>query len=338
MVDMSIRRHIAVLCCAGLALAIVACGRPAAVDPFRLAPVPIASVKPMHGGSSLAPIRLTVHADTLWVCYKSLPLIEAWALDHPDSIRRVASVGLTDPVSVVPSSLVVGDSSFVVTDHGRGAVVEFGRDGRVRQSFDSLPDGQTGLSPLAVDEFQGVLYVADIAVRRILAIALREGRGVRESGELILTIPHDETGPLGFPSAVYVTPDGRLLVGDAKAGGVEVYTCDGRAIYKFDAVPDLVGMAAQGFAQDTVIDPSQQDEHSADPSGIRNQGRVHVADSVNRMIHVYGALGSYVLSYPQDSSLTGPSDVAVHAASRRVFVADPGSGRIVIYRYEDGGV
>ena len=99
-----------------------------------------------------------------------------------------------------------------------------------------------------------------------------------------------------------------------------------RLIYKFDAVPDLSGMAPQGFAQDTVIDPSQQDEHSADPSGIRNQGRIHVADSVNKMIHVYGALGSYLLSYPQDGSLTGPSDVAIHAASRRVFVADPGSG------------
>ena len=335
---MSMRRQINSLCCAGLALVFSACGQSGEVDPFQLAPVLIDTVEPEHGGNSLAPIRLTVHADTLWVCYKSLPLIEAWSLDDPDSIRRVASVGLTDPVSVIPSSLVVGDSNFVVTDHGRGAVVEFDRDGRVRQSFDSLPGGKTGLSPLAVDEFQGVLYVADIAVRRVLAIALREGRGVRESGELILMIPHDEDVPLGFPSAVHVTPDGRLLVGDAKAGVVEVYTCDGRAIYKFDPVPDLSGMAPQGFAQDTVIDPAQQDEHSADPSGIRNQGRIHVADSVNGRVHVYGALGSYLLSYPQDGSLTGPSDVAIHAASRRVFVADPGSGSIVIYRYEDGGV
>jgi hypothetical protein len=86
------------------------------------------------------------------------------------------------------------------------------------------------------------------------------------------------------------------------------------------------------------MDPSQHDENSVDPSGIRNQGRIHVADSANRKIHVYGALGNYLLSYPQPGSLTGPSDVAVHAASRRVFVADPGSGRIVIYRYEDGGM
>jgi hypothetical protein len=137
---------------------------------------------------------------------------------------------------------------------------------------------------------------------------------------------------------VNVTPDGRLLIGDAKSGAVEVFTCDGRAIYKFDPVPGLDAIAPQGFAQDTVIDPSVQDPHSADPSGVRLQGRIHVADSASGKVHAYGALGRHVLSYPDDGSLTGPSDVAVHEESQRIFVADPGSGRIVIYRYEEDGL
>jgi hypothetical protein len=119
---------------------------------------------------------------------------------------------------------------------------------------------------------------------------------------------------------------------------VEVFTCDGRAIYKFDPVPGLPAIAPQGFAQDTVIDPGKQDPTSADPSGVRLQGRFHIADSASGQVHVYGSLGAHVLSYPADGSLTGPSDVAVHAASRRIFVADPGSGRIMIYRYAEEGM
>ena len=318
---------------AWLVVALCACSAQEQPDPYERPPVFAGAVSPQHAGSPLAPVRLTVHADTLWVCYRSMPMIEAWTLGAGDALERAMTISLGEPDPVVPTSLVVNDSSFVVTDHARGLVVQFGREGRVLRSFGTLPDGATRLSPLAVTEYQGVLYVADIAVRRILAIGLGSGEGTRDAGELILTIPHEDTGEMGFPCAVKVTPDGRLLVGDAKTGGVEVFTCDGRAIYKFDPVPELSAIAPQGFAQDTVIDPGKQDPRSADPSGVRLQGRFHVADSANGEIHVYGSLGSYVLSYPDDGSLTGPSDVAVHTGSRRVFVADPGSGRIVVYRY-----
>jgi hypothetical protein len=323
---------------AGLVLALAGCSSQPAPDAYGSAPVALGEVSPEHGGVALSPVRLTVDADTLWVCYRSMPMIEAWALDSGDGIERARSVSLQEPEPVIPTSLVVTDTSFVVTDHARGMVLEVGRGGGIVHSFGTLPDGATKLSPLSVAEHQGVLYVADISVRRVLAIGLGRSEGTRDAGELILTIPHRDADELGFPCAVYVTPDGRLLVGDAKSGAVEVFTCDGRAIYKFDPVPGLPAIAPQGFAQDTVIDPGKQDPTSADPSGVRLQGRFHIADSASGQVHVYGSLGAHVLSYPADGSLTGPSDVAVHAASRRIFVADPGSGRIMIYRYAEEGM
>ena len=48
---------------------------------------------------------------------------------------------------------------------------------------------------------------------------MADAPGITETGELILTIPTSEEQELGFPSAVYVTEDGRLLVGDAATGG-----------------------------------------------------------------------------------------------------------------------
>jgi hypothetical protein len=322
---------------AWLLVALVGCSAQPVPDAYMTAPGAVGEVLPDHGGAMLAPVRLTVHADTLWVCYRSMPMVEAWALGAEGGIERVKTVSLQEPEPVIPTSLVVTDTSFVVTDHARGMVLEVGREGRILHSFGTLPDGATKLSPLSVAEHQGVLYVADIAVRRVLAIGLGPGEGTRDPGELILTIPHADDGELGFPCAVMVTPDGRLLIGDAKYGAVEVYTCDGRAIYRFDPVPGLGAIAPQGFAQDTVIDPAKQDPNSADPSGVRLQGRFHVADSGSGQVHVYGSLGAYLFSYPGDGSLTSPSDVAIHRASRRIFVADPGSGRIVIYRYAQEG-
>jgi DNA-binding beta-propeller fold protein YncE len=176
-------------------------------------------------------------------------------------------------------------------------------------------------------------YVADMNLRRVLAISLNDVPDLTEVGEMVLSIPGENEPVVGFPSTVFVTDDGRLLIGDAGEGLVRVFTCDGRPIYQFDRVPGRAKLAPQGFAADDVVDPSAQDEHSADPSGIRNQGRLHLVDGFTGQVHMFSPLGKYLGSYPSGSRLLGPAGIAVDRSGKRIYVADPPAGRILVYRY-----
>ncbi len=278
----------------------------------------------------LEPARLQILGDSLFVSFNGLPRLEIFDLD----LNLLGGIDLVAPEPILPTSFAVTDSQIIVTDHGKGIVARFDRQGRYLDSFGTLPDGVTRLGPIAVTCFAGMAYVADMNQKRVLAISLNDITGIIETGEMVLTIPGENEPPVGFPSAVYVTQDGRLLIGDAANGMVRVFTCDGRSVYEFDPVPGLKKLAPQGFAVDGIIDPSVQDGHSADPSGIRNQGRLHVADGYNGRIHLFSPLGRFLCSYPPDTRLKGPAGIAVDRAGKRVFVADPPAGRILVYRYE----
>jgi sugar lactone lactonase YvrE len=283
------------------------------------------------GSEMLQPLRVQVVGDTVFVSYKGIPRLDKYTLDF----QRVGRVDLTDPEPVKPSAFAVSDSQIVVADHARGAVVIYDRGGRFVNSFGLLPDAQTRLLPLALSWFQGVAYVADMALKQVLAISTAADSDVSSQGELILQVPGDKGNALGLPSAVFVTPDGRLLVGDAGEGEIRVFTCDGREIYSFDPVPGGGKIAPQGFALDTERDPSLQVENSRDPSGVREMGRIHMVDGRGRRVHMFNPLGKYLASYPDEKTLDGPSDVAIDTANHRVYVADSRAKQIHVFNYGD---
>jgi hypothetical protein len=274
-------------------------------------------------------MRLQVVGDTLFVAYKGVSRLDKYTLD----LRRVGRIDLNEPERITPSAFAVNDSQIVMADHSRGAVAIYDRRGRFVNSFGMLPDERTPLLPLALSWFDGVAYVADMALKQVLAISTVADNEVTSQGELILHVPGDKGAALGLPSAVFVTPDGRLLVGDAGKGEIRVFTCDGREIYSFDPVPGGGKMAPQGFALDTVLDPSLQVENSRDPSGVREMGRIHVVDGRGRRVHMYNSLGKYLDSYPDDETLAGPSDVAIDTTVQRVYVADSRAKRIHVFSY-----
>ena len=278
----------------------------------------------------LEPARLQILGDSLYVSFNGLPRLEVYDLD----LNPLGGIDLVAPEPILPTSFAVTDSQIIVTDHGKGIVARFDRQGRYLDSFGTLPDGATRLAPIAVTCFAGMAYVADMNQKKVLAISLNDIPGIIEKGEMVLTIPGENGPPVGFPSTVFVTEDGRLLIGDAAKGMVRVFTCDGRSIYEFDPVPGVEKLAPQGFAVDGMIDPLAQDEHSADPSGIRNQGRLHLADGYNGRVHMFSPLGRYLCSYPPDTRLAGPAGIAIDRLGNRVYVADPTAVRILVYRYE----
>jgi sugar lactone lactonase YvrE len=277
------------------------------------------------------PIKVRLKGDTLSVAFSRLPYIARYS----PAFDKLDSIDLTDPEPISPTSYAYSDSGLLVTDHARGLVIIYDRAGRVVTSFGTLPDGTTPLMPFSITYFGGVAYIGDVGQKKVLAVSLAEAEGITEVGELILTIPTDTAHLIGFPLSLKVTPDGRLLVGDAADGRVKVYTCDGRYIYNFDSPPTQNTPAPQDFAFDDVIDPTVQDSSSFDPSGIRRQGRIHVPDAANGKVHMFSPLGKYIASYPADSSLVRPTGVAIDRIRNRIYVADPEAGRIVVFGYED---
>jgi sugar lactone lactonase YvrE len=312
--------------------ALVMMGGCAEDKPISARPVLVRSVALTDGATALQPVRLQVVGDTLYVSYQGVPRLDAFTLD----LERIGSIDLSRPEPVSPSAFSVSDSQIVVCDHARGVVVMYDRRGRFVDSFGRLPDEKTRLSPLAMATFDNVAYVADMALKRVLAVSMASDSSVVDRGELILQIPGEGEDALGLPSAVFVTPDGRLLVGDAGEGRIRVFTCDGREIYAFGAVAGGAKIAPQGFAVDDVLDPSLEVEGSFDPSGVREMGRIHVADGRAGVVHVYNPLGEHILSYPDDGRLDGLSDIAISRAARRIFVADSRARRIHIFSYGDG--
>lgn len=314
---------------------VTGCGPEPVVDsvPFRQLPTLAGELLAPENG--LQPVRLQFFEDTLFVAYNGMARIDKFTAgsDSAGTLSYAGSIPLIDPEPVAPTSFVLIDSLVVIANHARHLVVIYDRNGEFRQSFGTTPEGQP-LSPFALHAYGGVAYVADLHLRQILAISLVEAEDLTELGELILTVPTDSAQRPGMPSAVRVTYDGRLLVGDAATGRVRVYTCDGRYVYDFDSIPAERTPAPQGFDRDNVVDPSMQDSSSWDPSGIRNMGRYHLVDANNSQVHMFNSVGKYVASYPQDSLLYRPAGIAIDRMRQRIFVADPPAGKILIFGYE----
>lgn len=278
---------------------------------------------------TLRPVRLRLFRDTLFVSYRGLPRIDM----YDTNFVRLASIDLTQPDSVYPTSFHLTDSLLIVVDHAQHVVVIYDRSGNLITSFGTLPDGVTPLSPFSVFCYGGVAYIGDATLQKVMAVSITNAGEVTEMGELILTIPNDTLHRIQFPSVVYVTYDGRLIAGDAGEGDIKVFTCDGRYIYRFDAIATEAPMAPQGIDMDNVRDPSMQDSTSFDPSGVRQMGRFHLVDANNRQVHMYNSLGKYIASYSVGDATAHPSDIAIDRRRNRIYIADPEAGAILTYEY-----
>jgi len=284
----------------------------------------------LDGADTLKPVRIQLFRDTLYVSYNRLSRIDLYSLDL--ALERTISVA--EPHKLQPTSIAVSDSELFVTDHARHAIAVFDHAGTLRNMFSSLPDGKTPLMPFVVTYYGGVLYSGDAGLHKVLAISMADAPGITERGELILQIPRDPSDQIGFPASLYVTPDGRLLIGDAQQGAIRVFTCDGRYVYDLEQVNTLDRMAPAAIGLDNVPDLAMQDSSSFDPSGVRRMGRIHVVDGNNQQIHMYNSLGRYLISYGDEDGLLKPSGIAVDRTRHRIYVADPIAGAIFMYRYE----
>ncbi len=304
------------------------CGEDQKIDWYSQAPS-FSKTKLFENGDQ--PNRIRNFRDTLFVSFLNKPEIEMYDLN----LNFLSSIPLTDLDTVIPTSFHITDSSMLVTENRKNRVILYSRDGKVISSFGSMPDNFIKLFPFDIIVYRGVAYITDILQKSVLAVSLTTTKDITEFGELILTIPKDSSHKIQFPSAVTISSDGRLYVGDAASGNISVFTCDGNYVYQFDSITTDTKLAIQAFAFDNIVDIEmlKKDETSFDPSGIRNQGRLHALDVNNKQVHLYSPIGKYINSYPSDSSLVSPTGIAIDVIQKQVFITDAKASKIIVFSY-----
>jgi DNA-binding beta-propeller fold protein YncE len=150
--------------------------------------------------------------------------------------------------------------------------------------------------------------------------AKSSGSALRAKDSRVITGP--EGTPFNMPSDAAVGPDGSLYVLDGVNHRVVVYDKEGRFQFQF-------GNRGAGLGQ------------LAYPLGIATDpaGNVYVADSGNHRFQIFAAGGRPLEAVPLPAAPSGvppdPTDVAVDAARRRLYIADNDNHVIHVYSLAD---
>lgn len=238
-----------------------------------------------------------------------------------------------------------------VTDTGTAKVWWFDRAKGEFQGWNRIGK-HTLKAPVAIARAQGVFYVADSALGRVLAFT--DARHVRfEIADPLvrpagLVVDRDElfvvdsanhridvfgldgqprrrigqrgTGPgeFNFPTHITVDPDGHLLVTDALNGRIQTLDREGHPLRVLSSPGDTSG-------------------HLSRPKGIAvdQLGHVYVADALFDNFQIFDGDGRFLLPVGRPGRGPGefwlPSGLA--ASGHRILVADSYNQRVQIFEY-----
>jgi sugar lactone lactonase YvrE len=206
----------------------------------------------------------------------------------------------------MPLAVVFGPGgALFVADGGRGAVARVNTDGTCLEVGKGLLTRPSGLAVLG-----DRLYVADPPKHEVRFFSL-DGAPLGRFGS-----HGDGPGELNFPTALGVTPDGKLLVVDALNFRVVVTSAEGEPLATFGAAGERGG----AFARPKAV---AADRH----------GRLYVSDAQLGAVLMFDPEGRFRLAFngsgraPYDLSM--PAGVAV--SGDRLFVADPYNHRVERY-------
>jgi len=280
----------------------------------------------------LKPFALALHDGKLLVSYLSSDRVDEFS----DRLKHLRTLHLREKAPASITGLALDGERLYAADFKSGdLLVADYKTGRLLQSFGWLPDRKAQIKALGITLRADNLYVTDVASGQIRVISTTTVDKVREEGELILSFPDRAAKgvQLGYPTWTMVTPDGRLLISDARTREVKAFTCSGRFAHLFDKE----GMAAlktpMGIAMDDLRSPELAAEAKKvfDPSGVREQGRIHVVDAALGRVKVFNALGKYVLTY--GGELRQPNGIVIDQKTRLIFVSDAKLRAIAVYKY-----
>lgn len=282
--------------------------------------------------TSLRPFAVTLHEGRLLVSYLSTDRIDEFSdrLEYRRTFRLLGGEGAS-----ITGLAIEGDRMYAVDFRSGELLIADYQSGKLLHSFGYYPGRKNRMKLVSVTLSAGNVYATDVATKQVLVISPSTVPDVRDEWELILHFPRSSAKDfeLEYPTCVTATPDGRLLVGDAGNKSVKAFTCNGRPAHHFEKEGEASLTAPMGIAIDNL--PSPKLLAIADtvfhPSGVYEQGRIHVVDAVQARVKVFDALGSYVFSYGDE--LRQPNRIAIDHSRRLIFIADAWLRAIVLYKY-----
>lgn len=279
----------------------------------------------------LKPFALALRKKNLLVSYLGTDRIDEFSekFDYMRTLHLLEN----EPASI--TGLAVEEDRIYATDFKSGDLLfaEY-KTGKLLQSFGWQPDHSARMKALGVTYYKNNLYVSDAASRQMLAIGASTEKDMRVEGELIARFPNGRAAEfeLGYPTWSMVTPDGRLLVSDAKSGEVKAFTCNGRSAHLFEKEGDAALKTPMGIAMDSIPSPAlMATKPTFDPSKINDQGRIHVVDAELARVKVFDTKGKYVLTYGQE--LRQPNGIVIDQKRRLIFISDTKLHAIALYKY-----
>jgi sugar lactone lactonase YvrE len=212
------------------------------------------------------------------------------------------------------------------------------------------------VSPVAVAKRNGIFYVADSALGKVLAFR-DDGKSVFEitnslirpvglaiagsslavvdsqthavsvfdlAGKFLFTFGKRGTGPgeFNFPTHIASDANGQWLVTDSLNCRIQIFSNDGKFISQFGSSGDTSG-------------------HFGRPKGVAADsfGHIYVADAVFDNVQIFDATGRLLLNFGQSGDGAGefglPNGVVI-APDNTIYVADGYNHRVQIFKYLGG--
>ncbi len=275
---------------------------------------------------------VTIHNDKLLVSFLNSDCIQ----EYSASLELIRTICLLDGESASITGIVVEGDRLYAANYRTGELhfADY-TNGKLINSFGLFPDNQTSMKLFGVAYRSDAIYVSDSRTNQILAISAIEVPDLKDEGELLLNFPTAELKDfqLSFPTFLAITPDGRLLVSDVGNKEVKAFTCSGRPAHLFEKDGEAKFAAPMGIAFDNVQSPEliALKDSIFDPSGVYEQGRIHIVDTKLANVKVFNALGKYLLTYGEE--LEQPNGIAIDQTRRLIFIADTKKNNVAVYKY-----
>ncbi len=311
---------------------------------FNDLPQYIGSKKVAEDDTTIQPFALALHEGKLLVAYLGSDRVDEFSptLHFIRTLRLLnGEDGSITGVTVEQDRLYAANfrnGEILVVDYATGTLVN---------SYGFFPDQKTTMKVFGIITKDEIIYATDSRTNQILAISANEIPNLRDEGELLLSFPSPNaqeypkdaslrdrrSHQLSFPTFTAITPDGRLLVSDVGNKEVKAFTCSGKPAHRFETEGEAAFLAPMGIAFDDLPSPEllSLKDTIFNPSGVFQQGRIHVVDAKLGKIKVFNSLGKYILSYGIE--LRQPNGIAIDQSRRIIFVADTGSRVVHLYKY-----
>lgn len=214
----------------------------------------------------------------------------------------------------------------------------------------------TFVSPVAVVKHNGIFYIADSALGKVLAF--------RENGKSAFEITHSLTRPVGLA----INGDS-LAVVDSQAHAVFVFDLAGKFLFKFGKrgaapgefnfpthiasdvsghwlVTDSLNSRIQIFSGDGKFisqfgSGGDTSGHFGRPKGVAADsfGHLYVVDAVFDNVQIFNATGQLLLNFGQSGDGPGefglPAGIVI-APDNTIYVADGYNHRVQVFKYLGG--